>query len=170
VELCEACSEKDDEPQCPRKHADSESDPCEWCSAAWGRKTGHYFIKVEWDIDEGEEECCGGCGKSAPPPYLKVPFHEDDDTVLNRLSDEHGWCVKNWITVPEEEVVKWIERRATPEEKAAAEEKEEEEDDAVVLTPEALKEFQAKEDLKALMRIVNEMAGKLGLKLEDINY
>jgi len=159
VELCEKCSTEGDQPQCPRKHADSEGDPCEWCSEEWAKMMGHCFIKVEWDIDEGEEGCCGGCGKSAPPPYLKIPYM-DDEEVPDYLSKEHGWCVKNWKTVPEEDVIKWIERRASPEEVAAEEAKV-----AAAKAKEAEMEKE-REEVAMLMRMVRAKAAKAGIKLK----
>jgi hypothetical protein len=89
IALCETCSldKTTGEPHCPRKHADSESDPCDWCDRYYDE---HYKgkIVVQWDTDKTEG--------TPPPSIIDITTYECRDDMPSYLSDTWGFTVLGW--------------------------------------------------------------------------
>ena len=89
IALCEKCSldKTTGEPHCPRKHADSESDPCDWCERYYEE---HYKgkIVIQWDTDKTDG--------TPPPSIIDITTYECRDDMPSYLSDTWGFTVLGW--------------------------------------------------------------------------
>lgn len=144
VELCEKCSYEGHEPHCPKKHADSASDPCDWCEEQWAAADA---LKQKREAEAALLEA--SLATPAPPPPEGKEAEPDVGGDMDGLIDAYLTSVEathsrfaTYPTLP-----------GTLEERLAAADKEAEEQ-------------KEREEVAVLMRMVREKAKKIGMKLK----